>query len=272
MQYIHGSVAAEVRRSKGCARGLFGTPDQDRKFRKQMASIQAELASILFDRIGFLYQDPESGDFYIGSDPRMKKGPWETAADYYNDLADHNIEVVGMSSEELQDDPSFSLPILFKELMLRYSIKELGRGPFGLANTDLGAHNLLVNEDFDIVGMIDLDGLMAAPIEIQAQFPVLTGLDMEIPYYVTTKPMAIERITETRPKLIEYKQLLQECERAVREESGLAVRPGEIMMSKAAVIYLGIFYYNMCLPDTNRRWMQAYSLLLRDHIARKREN
>lgn len=51
MGYIDRTVATELRVAKNCDVGLFGAPDQDRKFREQMASIQIELSSFKFGQI-----------------------------------------------------------------------------------------------------------------------------------------------------------------------------------------------------------------------------
>lgn len=91
MDYIDGTVAAELRAAKECELGLYGAPDQDRKFRKDMAAIQATLSLFAFDRIGSLYQDDHTSEFFIGADIETGKGPWASFIDYYADLADHAL-------------------------------------------------------------------------------------------------------------------------------------------------------------------------------------
>ena len=99
---------------------------------------------------------------------------------------------------------SFAIPILFKHLISVYG-QNSSRGPFSLTNRDFGAHNLLVNDNFEIIGVIDFDGVMAAPIEVVAQYPSLTGLEREPPGHVETRLLAIDRMKRTEPKLKEYK-------------------------------------------------------------------
>jgi hypothetical protein len=65
-------------------------------------------------------------------------------------------------------------------------------GPFRLTNRDFGAHNLLVDDDFDIVVVIDFDGVMAAPLAAVAQYPALSFLDPDPPGFVPTMPAAVE--------------------------------------------------------------------------------
>ena len=67
-------------------------------------------------------------------------------------------------------------------------------------NLDLGSHNVLVDDDFSIIGIIDLDGIMAAPKEVVGQFPVLSGLQRSAPGIPPANEMVIER--EQREKLL----------------------------------------------------------------------
>lgn len=50
MDYIHGNVASEMRLAKDCALSLYNTPKQDRSFRREVAMIQAVLATFTFDQ------------------------------------------------------------------------------------------------------------------------------------------------------------------------------------------------------------------------------
>lgn len=99
MDYIHGTVATELREARKCNAGLFGTPNQDRKFRQQMADIQVKLSSFTFDQIGSLYQDEQTSDFFIGPDIETGKGPWASSTDYYTDLANHVLQACVRSAE-----------------------------------------------------------------------------------------------------------------------------------------------------------------------------
>ncbi|KAG8674181.1 hypothetical protein FPOAC1_000144 [Fusarium poae] len=264
MDYIHGTVAQDLRQELKCARDLYGTPDQDRRFRKQMADIQITLSSLTFDRIGSLYCDEETSEFFIGPEMETGKGPWKTSMEYYNDVADHRLQVCANHTQaELHETPSFANPILFKHLMSLYSDSKSNHGPFGLVNRDFGAHNLLVDDEFRIVGVIDFDGMMAAPIEVVAQYPVLTGLDRETPFYTETNPYALERIEVTKPKLIEYKQMLKAAESRI---GGGGSTVADTLMSTAADVYGGLMDYDYHAVPVNNRWMEAYTILLYNRV------
>ncbi len=161
MDYINGAAASELRRIKNCDRGLFGTAEQDQKFRQQMAKIQVELSTFNFDRIGGLYQDEQSSEFFIGPELMTGKGPWTSPMDFYIDLADHAMAVCATETKpEVHEKTSFAVPVLFKELIsyVYQSRQDPTGASFRLTNRDFGAHNLLVNDDFDIIGVIDFDG------------------------------------------------------------------------------------------------------------------
>jgi hypothetical protein len=158
MDYIHGTVATELREAKECPTGLFGTPEQDREFRKQMAVIQVTLSSFKFNIIGSLYLDERTPEFFIGPDIETGTGPWTSSMDYYADLADHALrECVRYAPTDVKTSCSFAIPILFKHLISMYGKSSSVGGSFGLVNRDFGAHNLLVDENFNIIGVIDLE-------------------------------------------------------------------------------------------------------------------
>ncbi|CAG8041892.1 unnamed protein product [Penicillium salamii] len=271
MEYIPGTVASELRRQIEAPLSQFGTPEQDQKFRRQMAAIQVEMASLQFDKIGSLYEDPKTGDFYVGPDCQTGQGPWESSLEYYRDLAQHKLEdTVRNAEEEVMDDPSFSLPILFERLISMYTDEKSIRGPFGIAHPDFGAHNLLVNENFEILAVIDFDSVIAAPIEVQAQFPTLTGLSGEPPFHVETKPLAIARINRVKPKLEEYKRMIQEQERETKIGDGTLGQKGllgDLLLSHASAIIAGLEAYGSHQDWVNQMWMLSFSRLLRLKLA-----
>lgn len=70
---------------------------------------------------------------------------------------------------------SFALLLLFKELVRRYCSNDTG--PFSLTTRYFGFHNVLVDDSYSIIGVIDFDGIMAALKEVVGQFPALCTLD-----------------------------------------------------------------------------------------------
>ena len=264
MEYIHGITAADLQERGPGSRApfgtleqdYFGTPEQDQTFRRQLAAIQVELSLVQFDLIGSLYQDLETQEFYIGPDCQTNQGPWNSAKQYYHDLAIHAYRrAARLAPTDVQDDLSFGLPFVFEKTIGLYTDPSLDRGPFGLANRDFGVNNVLVDENFTILAIIDLDGLMSAPIEVQAQFPGLAGLDLAPPFHQETLPLAIKRAPVVRQNLLKYQEYLQDRE----DEIGHHVGIGQVILSEASVAFCGLMEYNQLQLHVNQKWM--YSLL-----------
>jgi len=264
MDYIDGLPASTLKQRTDCDVDLYGTPEQDIHFRKQMADIHAELANCVFDQIGSLLYDEQTG-FTIGPDVETGFGPWRSSLEYFNDIADHSFRTFLASIDDdrkLRWHRTCSLPLVFKQLTRIYCTET--NGPFHLINRDFGAHNLLVNEKFEIVGVIDFDSLMAAPVEMVAQFPRLTGLDRPIPWGLMEKlPAAIEREKRTAPQLKQYAQLLKEAEErlAPNPRSNGSISFSKLMLSDAASVIQGLEEYGSA--DLNNRWMDLYLMMLR---------
>ena len=266
MDYIDGMVASEMREAKNSKIGLFGNCDQDEKFRRQMASIQVELSSFRFDHIGSLYQDERTSDFFIGPELETGKGLWTSPIEFYHDLANHVIQVCAReATSEIHNSSSFAVPVLFKELISYvYRARADNDQATCLTNRDFGAHNLLVNDDFDIIGVIDFDGVIAAPIELVAQYPQLTGLDPEPPGHIETRPAAVERIKQMQPKLNAYREMIAQTEADMfgdREEIKIARH----MLSNAASMVQGLRQFASHQKSVNDKWMTAFVKLLRDY-------
>ena len=259
MEYIHGTVAEELREMKGCAPLLFGTPEQDQKFRKQMAMVQAQVMSCQFPKIGSLYYS-EKTSFYIGPDLETGQGPWTSSTDYYRDLAEHHLKRAATCSSGRR--LSFALPLL-----LNYLLGKLGEeptGPFRLVNRDFGSHNILVDENFSIVGIVDFDSVMAAPVEVVAQYPDLSGMDVQPPGHIEASALALERIKAVEPRLVDYKEWLTKFELEHVKSLGSDLTPiASRLRSTSALLFTGMAKYSALSGYQNDQWYKAASEILR---------
>ena len=193
---MHGTSAAELSELRDCDPETFGTPEQDVRFRQQMVDIHVQLASLTFDRIGSLRESHDNpGDLFIGSEIETGEGPWGTAQQYYSAVARHRLQVAEHDAEpQARDCDFFNLPHRFCELMPLLQSRDTG--PYGLANRDFGAYNVLVDDDSNIIGLIDFDGVIASPVELVAQMSLFTGLERPIPGFVETGEFASKRIDD----------------------------------------------------------------------------
>ncbi|KAI0424085.1 kinase-like domain-containing protein [Xylaria sp. FL1042] len=261
IEYIHGSTASDLWSIKNCAPSTYGTPEQDRKFRQQLAKIQAQLLAFQFPQIGSLYYDKEADSFYIGQDIDIGKGPWTSSADYYRDLTDVFMKRDAARRHVVPKRRTyFCTPVLLNHLM---SIHGTGKtGPYSLINRDLGAHNVLVDNEFNIVGVIDFDGVFAGPPEAVAQYPRFTCLEVEAPYVVETNPYALERIEATKPRLAEYRDWLIKYE----AELGNGTAPiGSLLGSRGAIIHYGFETCGAMFVFRNEEWFNSAVAMLREY-------
>ena len=151
------------------------------------------------------------------------------------------------------------------------------RGPFRLTNGGFGTHNILVDNDFNIVGVLDLDGVMAAPLEVAAQYSTLSFLDVEPSGAVYTHPAAIERVRRTASRLIEYKDLLGAAERdgdgrgvadslgSAEERSGDGRGVADSLEVAGASVYRGMVGFARHQEFMNEKWMQSCLKMLREY-------
>ena len=253
----------ELNERKGCAPFVFGTAEQDARLRQQMARIQVDLAQCRFDSIGSLQFGEKDNEFSIGPETVTGKGPWKSSFAYYNDIAEHAL-ISSASNDEVNSRHSFAVPIVFKGLVTRFCSDDTG--PFSLTNRDLGFHNILVDDDFNVVGVIDLDGLMAGPKEVVGQFPVLSGLEPPAPGIPPANALVLEREEKEKPWIQSYAALLREYADGPERQIF-----AEIMTTPHALVQ-GLREFEMQSDFVNDKWMESFLYLLRKEGLPSREN
>ena len=254
MEYINGTTAMELNRRKECGPFLFGTEEQDARLRQQMAHIQVDLARCRFDTIGSLRFDEKDDKFFIGPEIVTGLGPWKSSFAYYNDVAEHALKS-SASNDELTSRHSFAVPLVFKDLVARFCSDDTG--PFSLTNRDLGFHNVLVDDNFAIIGVIDLDGIMAAPKEVVGQFPVFTGMSPPPPGIPPSNPLVLKRQQKEKPLIESYAALLREYADGPERQIF-----ADIMTTPHALIR-GLEHFKMHQDFVNDEWMESFLYLLR---------
>jgi hypothetical protein len=114
-----------------------------------------------FDKIGSIFKNPETGTYDIGPLPDGLGGPCRTATEYYRAWAAQNKSTPGATS------PFVSLigevaPIISKH----------DHGPFRLVHGDFGHNNVIVDDNFNILSVIDWEGSFVGPAEMASRFPL----------------------------------------------------------------------------------------------------
>ncbi|KAK2798822.1 hypothetical protein FQN49_008965, partial [Arthroderma sp. PD_2] len=260
MDYIHGTTAKALQEARRRQDYTFGTPIQDAYFRKQLALVQVALATKKFHQIGRPRPD-DNGDFKIGAMETDLK--FASHSEYYDHVTKKAIQDAASKAPADSQDVTILVPIIFKSLIPRWSIHS---GPFGMTHTGLGAHNVLVNERFEILALIDPEGLMAAPIEIQAQLPYFLGLQMEPPGFVANSPMEELKMHLAMTRVKEYRTMLKEADKEINPAwspvSGIPL--WRAVMSPSAVLVQGMLEYRYFGENLDDKWLATFSNMARE--------
>ncbi|KAI0486557.1 kinase-like domain-containing protein [Xylaria cf. heliscus] len=261
IEYIHGSTANDLRSIQNSGPSMFGTPEQDEKFRRQMAKIQAQLLAFKFPKIGSLYYDEDTEDFYIGPEIDTGKGPWTSSADYYRDITDFLLKQAAARQHIKPERATyFCVPVLLNHLMSIHS--KDNSGPYSLINRDFGPHNVLVDNDFSIVGMIDFDGICAMPPEAAARYPRFCDMEPEPPLVIQTNTYAVERIERMKPLVAKYKEWLMEYE---AEFCNGNTTISSLLESRGALIYEGFEACGGVFGWEHEKWFPSALAMLREY-------
>ena len=114
-----------------------------------------------FDKIGSIFKNPENGTFEIGPLPDGLGGPYQTATEYYRAWAAKNIAK--------QEDGSDFVSRIEEVSSL---ISKHDNGPFRLIHGDFSQHNIMVDDDFNMLAVIDWEKSFVGPSEMAARFPM----------------------------------------------------------------------------------------------------
>ena len=161
MDYIPGKLAQE---QLGKA-----TPEQDTYLLEQMAGIQVKLANVRMGKIGSIF---ESSDGYVvGPDVETNRGPFTSPKEYYDAVATQRNRRCSLQRARDSDKlDAGDLPLFFS-ICISAIPHDYVEEDFGLANRDLGLHNLIIDKEFKVVGLIDLDFIISAPLHVVANLP-----------------------------------------------------------------------------------------------------
>ena len=247
LDYIHGTTADKCDLNA----------DQTLHVLEQMVDITVDLATHKFDRIGALYIN-EAGDFEIGQDPETGGGPYQNAQEYYNAVSKHRLQFFAnnyfwTNSDAMRED-GLHLPSLFNQMMDILTDCATDRGPFALTNTDIGFHNILLDETLKIIGMIDCDTVKAAPIHVVAQYPDFSEIVLSVPGLTTVKPMAKKVLAEGAIMFRKYVDMVAKAEKRTLEETPIATA----MVSDGARLFEGLEQYMGHQEWVNVEWIQGY--------------
>ena len=117
--------------------------------------------NVKFDKIGCIFRNPGTGHYEIGPLPNGLGGPYSTATEYYRAWAAANMSKPGATS----DFPS-------RIETIASMISKNDNGPFRLIHPDFGHNNIIVDDDFNMLSVIDWEYSFVGPPELAARFPI----------------------------------------------------------------------------------------------------
>ena len=133
----------------------------------QMASIMVQLSLIRFPAIGSFRSNGELAPIVMNGKPT---GPFTDAGDYYLHFVksfEHRIEEATNENERNQ---MLSTSRLYRASAIPHFIRY--SGPFPLTHVDFGLHNLLIDDNGNVISVIDWSNSRASPWESFAIFPL----------------------------------------------------------------------------------------------------
>ncbi|KAJ5544074.1 hypothetical protein N7494_005353 [Penicillium frequentans] len=143
----------------------------------KMAEIQINLSRVRLPKIGTILRLNEDGSFEQGPIPGIG-GPFETATEFFQAWA---VKVeFGISEAKLReaagslaDELSISASSFMSSVAtLAGKISVQDNGPFPLCHGDFGHNNMIFDDNYKLLGVIDWEAAYAGPWEMFGEFPL----------------------------------------------------------------------------------------------------
>ncbi|RDW67451.1 uncharacterized protein DSM5745_09317 [Aspergillus mulundensis] len=209
-------------------------PERKSAVFEQMAEIHIEMFHLRLPKIGIVVGVNKDGSYRQGPIPGLG-GPFDTAADYFRawakktkfGLSKNQLqEAAGSHADEILESTSSFLTLIHKAAD-RLSLNN--NGPFPLCHGDFGHNNMVFDDSYRSLGVIDWEAAFAAPYEISGEFPLSLSVvppAIDVPWDYDEggrpkRPEDIERFADRDTYIAIVKQK--------EEELGLS---GECLLSK----------------------------------------
>ncbi|KAI3336838.1 hypothetical protein HD806DRAFT_19503 [Xylariaceae sp. AK1471] len=146
-------------------------------FFRKLACIHVELSTVQLPKIGIIVSRNEDGTYQQGSIPGLG-GPFDTATKFFQAWAsktefglpiDRLREASGPYADEIIPSVA-SFPEAIRRFSSRISVRD--HGPFPLCHGDFGHNNMIVDDEYHVLGVIDWESAFAGPWEVFADFPL----------------------------------------------------------------------------------------------------
>ncbi|PYI07915.1 hypothetical protein BO78DRAFT_340353 [Aspergillus sclerotiicarbonarius CBS 121057] len=156
-------------------------PEHKLKIYTALAEAQVELFRIGLPKIGMIIGRNEDGSYQLGPIPGIG-GPFDTATEYFkawSATAEYCLSLeearqnAGADAEELLSSAS-----KFRTLINDHAewLSVNNTGPFPLRHGDFGHNNVVFDDEYNMVGVIDWESTSAVPCVRSAEFPLCLSM------------------------------------------------------------------------------------------------
>ncbi|KAH6624982.1 hypothetical protein B0J18DRAFT_479693 [Chaetomium sp. MPI-SDFR-AT-0129] len=224
----------------------------------QWMSFQAELATFTFPQIGSISQYSTDTGPIIGAiasssnDGLPSAGPFHSGWDYFVAVSEGLVAQALQRKRSGMENSQFATlgPLIFRNIVRDTEIFKGSQGPFHFNHMDMGMQNILIDDDFNFVAVIDWELAQSAPWEVN-HYPMpipLISSDRETaeilyePGHTAHRNMS----RQVGARLL-YRQKFQEAEQGLEKRGNpLHYSIAEVLEGTASRIYgvvgkIGVF-------------------------------
>lgn len=226
---------------------------------KQWTSFQAELAAFTFPQIGSISQFSADTGPIIGAiaassiDSLPTAGPFQSGWDYFVAVAEGLVAHAAQRKSSGTESNRFTTlgPLVFRNIVRDTEIFKSSQGPFHFNHMDMGMQNILIDDDFNFVAVIDWEFAQSAPWEVN-HYPMpitLLSSDKETAEILhDSGHIAHRNVSRQVGARILYRQKFKEAEQALEKRGHpLHCSIADVLGGKASRIYglvgkIGVFH------------------------------
>jgi hypothetical protein len=197
----------------------------------QWTSVQAELATLCFPKIGSIshFSAEGSGEAIVGplgasvAEGFRTSGPFHTSHEYFTAVGEARyMAALKEASESEEPDKFIALgTYIFRDIVARTDLFKDPSLSFPLNHMDMGTQNVLVDDDYNFLAIIDWEFAQTAPVQVNHYPMPFTQLfsDARIEAILKdTNHFAYVNITRQRTTQNLYRKKFLQAEHALQDQ------------------------------------------------------
>ncbi|KAL2169452.1 hypothetical protein VTG60DRAFT_5996 [Thermothelomyces hinnuleus] len=229
-EFLPGNVAIDLDGAYATHQGQ--VPTQHRKdFYRSVARIHVQMASLRFHKIGTIVR-AEDGSYTVGPFTDIG-GPFDTATDFFEAWANHAKFPLSpdKTRKSMQGGPVEEVLTSILEFpstvrAMAHQLSSSDQGPFPVVHADFFHSNIIVDQGYNILGVIDWEGACTVPWEL-VEFPLFLETvprPMDAPWnYDDKSGQPLDEGTRLRwQERSEYTRMVAEVEKSELTDSKLS--------------------------------------------------